>query len=713
MTLNKIYGKLRYYNIKNYFLLFFCLLLSAALITSYAMIYYSPTVQNFLPAGGDSRKMGTMIFAAAILGCGIFTVYAASLFLKYKSREMGIFMALGAHRSHLRKVLFTDIALVTTASSIMGLAAGYPISRGVWGLFQLLIVDTREMRYYFAPVGLAVGIGFSAVVILFCFLQAVHFLKRSNIMDILNDQRKSEPIHDVRGWYGAVGIALVGLGFLLGYFGYDIFRTLFSRRPPSLWSLVYLLAAAGIYMSAVYTVVHAKRGRNPHKYYKNIISVSMMRFMGRQTVRNICVIVLLVFGGLFAVIYIPGQWTSNQEKIKDMPVDFLFTYPAAQQQITEDEIRRLAEDYQVTIENYRELEILDLIVDGTEEVYHDNGSITEVYHEKAVSAMFLRASDISWITGKEVEVSEGSYKAAVKKAFINADAGEVSVVTDPATGESVKMTYEGNVHSEIDLVNDLGNVYYIINDQDFERYSSSLKPENKYCSVVFDVVDWKKTYAFATELKKQIILHTSKEAAVYASYNSYAKIRYESQGIPYFMDELYPPGEGNVKMDPENGMLSISWRFYPHFRILLEQDMIKNMSVYIMLFIYIAIICLTAVGVIAYTRGISIAMNYRQIFTDLERLGASYKYIRFCIRTQLRKIFFYPYGMGAAVSVFYMILIYWQNNGIVSSAESRAIGINLLAMCLIFGYIYVIYSVTYHKFQRLVGINSAGKAGNG
>ena len=109
MTLNKIYGKLRSYNRKNYFLLTFCILLSVSLITSYAMIYFSPTVQNFLPQGGDSRKMGTMIFAAAILGCGIFTVYASSLFLKYKSREMGILMAIGAQKRQLRSVLFLSL----------------------------------------------------------------------------------------------------------------------------------------------------------------------------------------------------------------------------------------------------------------------------------------------------------------------------------------------------------------------------------------------------------------------------------------------------------------------------------------------------------------------------------------------------------------------------------------------------------------------------
>lgn len=705
MTLNKIYAKLRSFNRKNYFLLIFCILLSDALITSYALIYYSPTIQNMLPAGGDSRKMGSMIFAAAILGCGIFTIYASSLFLKYKSREMGIFMALGAPKSSLSKVLFTDIALVTIVSSVLGILLAIPLSRGVWGLFQMLIIDTREMTYQFSFPGLLVGAGFSAAVVICCFIQAVRFLKRSNIIEILNDQRKSEPVRDVEGWYGAVGMILVVAGFLLGYFGPVIFRTLFSRQTPAWWGVTYLLSAVGVYMTAVYLVVHAKRGHHPQKYYKKIISISMMRFMGRQTVRNICVIVLLVFGGLFAVSYVPNMWSSNQELIREMPMDFLFTYPAQEKQVTEEEIQQLAKTHGTELKNYRKMEALDLIVDGTEDIYHDDGTITEEYKEQNMSAIFFKAEDISGLIGENIEIPEGTYKTAVKKSYKNHNGNVFGILTNPVTHESREMVYGGNVVVNVNIVNDMGDPFYILNDQDFDACAKSLQPENKYVVTAFNVKDWESSYTFASELKNQIILHTSLEASVSAGYNNYVKYKYESQGKPYFLDEHYPPGEGVLKMDPENNSLSTSWRYYPQFRILIDQDLMKNMSVYLMLFIYIAIVCLSAVGVIAYTRGVSIAMNYKQVFVDLERLGASHKYIRFCIRSQLRKIFFFPYFMGTVMSLFYLFLILKSNDGVISGSELVSSGIVLLAILLIFGYIYLVYRAADRKFQLLVGIS--------
>ena len=87
----QINKELRYYNRKNYYLLFLCLFLSELLITAYAVMMQSPTVLTILPEGGDSRKQVSMIFFLAVFGCGVFVVYAAALFLKYKSRETGRF----------------------------------------------------------------------------------------------------------------------------------------------------------------------------------------------------------------------------------------------------------------------------------------------------------------------------------------------------------------------------------------------------------------------------------------------------------------------------------------------------------------------------------------------------------------------------------------------------------------------------------------------
>ena len=53
-----------------------------------------------------TTKQVMMVFCIAILGCLVFTVYAAMLFFRYKSRETGVFLALGAGKRSLAGQLF-------------------------------------------------------------------------------------------------------------------------------------------------------------------------------------------------------------------------------------------------------------------------------------------------------------------------------------------------------------------------------------------------------------------------------------------------------------------------------------------------------------------------------------------------------------------------------------------------------------------------------
>ena len=93
-SFKEVYSLLRRKGRKQYGLLWGCCFFSVLLITAYVCMMRSPTILDVLPEGGDSRKQVMMIFVLAVTGCAVFTLYAASLFFRYKSREMGIFLAL-------------------------------------------------------------------------------------------------------------------------------------------------------------------------------------------------------------------------------------------------------------------------------------------------------------------------------------------------------------------------------------------------------------------------------------------------------------------------------------------------------------------------------------------------------------------------------------------------------------------------------------------
>lgn len=705
MTINKIYGKLRRYNKNNYISLFFCNMMSVVLVTSYALIYLSPTVQTILPAGGDSRKQGTMIFASAIIGCAIFTIYAASLFYRYKSRETGIFLALGADKNWLRKIIFSDVIILSAASCSAGLLISMPISFLIWKIFQLVIVDTKEMTYQFGWMGLLLGIIFSVFASICIFILGIRFIGRTDIINILNEHRKSETIPKVKRWYGIAGILLIAAGFFLGFILPSLLISLYEFYLPSVWNGFYILAVLGIYKLMVYVVVQAKRGKHPGRYYKNIISTSMMRFMGRQTVKNMCVIILLIFGGLFAIFYTPVIITGIQDNIKNNPYDFSYTYEMRINQIKGAELEKMAEAYDVAFTDFHELASIDIIADGNQWYYPTSGQAYSEYVEKYAYKRFYKASDLEKLTGETMALEKGEYKTIVSSEYSKLDGESGCILTHPVSGESHKYINKGNAVFNGNLItnNNIEDIF-VMNDQDYDAYEKTLPIENKYTTIIFNVPQWEVCYDFASALKNEIIRRTPKDAAVASGYDHYMKAAAEAAGEIYFMDESYPPGVGTLELSPENSNLYAMWRYYPTFKPLQQQDSIKNMAVFFMLFIYIGIICFAAIGIISYTRGITIAINYSQVFKDLKCLGADRKYISFCIKSQLKKIFFYPFVVGSIIIYLFTALIFVTNDALnkITVSERHALMIDFLIILCIGIYIFAVYRLTYRKFTAII-----------
>lgn len=101
-----------------------------------------------LPEGGDSGQV-MMIFALAVIGCAVFATCVVGLFFWQKSRETGVFLALGASRKRLKRELRRDLAGIFLGPCATGVILGTPLAWGLWQVFQALVVDTKEMPLTF------------------------------------------------------------------------------------------------------------------------------------------------------------------------------------------------------------------------------------------------------------------------------------------------------------------------------------------------------------------------------------------------------------------------------------------------------------------------------------------------------------------------------------------------------------------------------------
>ena len=264
-TFSQVYAALRRKNKGQYVLLAGCSFFSVLLITAYACMMRAPTILSVLPEGGDSRKQVMMVFVLAVIGCAVFTTYAAGLFFRQKSRETGVFLALGATRRQLQTELGKELALISLCSCAAGAILGGPLAWGIWQLFRLFLVDSQEMALAFDPEAYLLSFAFAAYVVVMLFLLGGRAIRRTNIIDIVQESHTSEPIQEVKRWCGPVGIILVAVGALAGYLMPSFFIQVLRWYPPSVVDAVfYLPALVGMYMMLLHTVVNGWRKR--HKY---------------------------------------------------------------------------------------------------------------------------------------------------------------------------------------------------------------------------------------------------------------------------------------------------------------------------------------------------------------------------------------------------------------------------------------------------------------
>lgn len=695
MSSSSIFLKLRRYNKKNYKQLLFCTFFSIFLVTSFVCVLYSPVVQAGFPEGGDSLKMIMMIFALAVLGCLIFNIYAAGLFFRTKSRETGVFLALGMSKKRLKKELYKELCLSLGKGIISGIVLGVVAAVGIlWILLHTFLKDILERRM-FSAAGLGISLFFAAVTVLILFFMAARYMRRTNLMDILNEEKKNEPLQLVKKGYGIAGGIFLVVGLLFGYTGPQLTANLLKFQMPAIWNAVYLVAAVGIYMLFVFFIVYHKRGKQPQKYYHNLISNSMMKFQGRQTVRNMCILAFLTGAALYAGSYIPDKLVMFRT-MADTPVDFNLIYRQTEQEIQKEDIEVMADEYGVTITDYQEVLFAELQTSGVERDWTDDGKLIEDYYETYAYGEFISASVYEQYTGTKVEVEPGTFAQIILPEQTEnfwEKYTDMDLVTNQETGAQLNLKFAKTVEDRMFY---RANVHrYILNDSDFQTITAQMTEQRQMKQIFFDVEESENVYDFAIELRKEYVRRAGKDMAVLNAYNEAEEDRAEATGEPYHYRMTEP-------MDPEDPYLYHDWKFNPEIQPIQMKTYLHESGIMILTFLYVSCICLAAIGIIAYTRSVTIGVQNQKMFDDLRKLGAKNTYIMRCIKNQLRKIFVLPTAIGLFLILSFLMIIYIGNDKRIQSTEWMSFGCTVGFAVIICIYQLIVYRMSLKKLREIL-----------
>ena len=192
------------------------------------------------------------------------------------------------------------------------------------------------------------------------------------------------------------------------------------------------------------------------------------------------------------------------------------------------------------------------------------------------------------------------------------------------------------------------------------------------------------------------------EVEQFDAYDQVEEILAQQAGETYYYDRDHLEDAGSEVIDydlRDSSNFRLYWKYMPQFRVLDQADFVKTMAVFLVLFIFIAIVCFAAVIVIAFTRCMTIALTNAKVYDDLRHLGAPRAYLYRSVKGQVSRVFLVPALVGTVlIYAFYTMIMYFNGDpdGITAS-EGMGMAACLAVVAAVSLLLYGVYRLTLRK----------------
>ncbi|QTD43490.1 ABC transporter permease [Sporosarcina sp. Te-1] len=294
MTLFNLVTRSMRKNIKHYYLYFFALILSVVLYFVFATLQHDSAV---IAETNRSMNMSAGFRAAGILLifiAGIFVIYANAIFLKRRSREIGLYQLIGLTKGAVARLLIIENALLSSGALLVGVGIGILLSR----LFLLLLMKLVgfdgfiELHLSVAAVLQTIFV-FAAIIVLTSF-QMVARVYRSTLLSLFkadkSEEHPKQPKPFLSAFLGCLGIVLIAFGYW--YSGHMINALLF-------FNMLIVLAAtiSGTYLvfrvSISWLLYKVRARKNGHLGLYNSLSIASIMHRMRGNANSLTIIAVL------------------------------------------------------------------------------------------------------------------------------------------------------------------------------------------------------------------------------------------------------------------------------------------------------------------------------------------------------------------------------------------------------------------------------------
>ncbi|GGI01443.1 ABC transporter permease [Mammaliicoccus vitulinus] len=360
MSFNHIIIKNLRRNIRHYSMYVFSITMSVMLFFGFVTLKHSEDLKG-LQSGvklGVGIQIGVTILTIIIV---VFLLYANKLFIKRRSREIGLYQLIGMTKREVFKIFALENFILFAITAVLGSILGFFSSKILLMILYKIIDVQQEAHLNFSIEAFIQTVVLMVGIYMIISLQNIVFIKRKTILALINEYNitdtKIKKIKLYELIFGAIGILMIIGGYYLSSVIFDNLKGnammgLYLRMITVLFLTIvgaYLLFRCSI--SLIFNTIR--------KYKKGMLSVtdvvstsSIMHKMKTNALSlTIIAIVSAMSVGLLALSYV-SYYNAAETARNNAPDDYIFINKDANNQfkkaLNDNNIKFKENNYHVT-----------------------------------------------------------------------------------------------------------------------------------------------------------------------------------------------------------------------------------------------------------------------------------------------------------------------------------------------------------------------------
>lgn len=416
-------------NIKNYYLYVFALIFSVGLYFAFVTLQYDPAMDE---AKGSVKGAAALGAASVLLVAivAIFLLYANTIFIKRRSKEIGLFQLIGLTKGKIFRILSAENLILYFGSMVIGIFAGFAASRLILMiLFKVTGVDTEAALSFSTEAMIQTVIVFAVIYVLIMIMNYT-FIKRQSILSLFRavstTENQIKKMSFAEMLFGLLGIGLILLGY---YVSTKLFSGDFTTMNELFMAMILILGSVIIgtylfYKGSVSFLFNAiRKSKGGYLSLNDVLSLSsiMFRMKSNALLLTIITTVSALAIGLLSLSYI-SYYSAEKSAEQSVPNHFAVAdqkdYAAFIQTLTEEDI-----EFTKTVRDVIQVnaDLSDII-----------GASLEVSGQVDSSSMIIPVISDASVEGKDVSPGETlftGYSDAIQQFMAIQTTGEIELIS--------------------------------------------------------------------------------------------------------------------------------------------------------------------------------------------------------------------------------------------------------------------------------------------